>query len=460
MSLLRRLLQRPVKQFPERLVQRVVRESTALGGLAGQLGQGFDNGIHLDFANDFHYIKSPGQDPQIAPFTSLFTFTGDNLSMYRGANGLLRASVTNTPRIEYDANGRCLGLLIEGARTNLCLRSQDFATSWTNGGTTDSTNTITAPDGTLTADTLIEDGSTGLQHNIRQAITITADATHTFSVFVKAKERTKGALRFIDNASAAIGCQVFFDLTAGTLNNGGALSTGTYTSSSITPYANGWYRVTLTGAIGGGVTAARVQINIAITDGDIDHDGDNASGIYVWGAQLEQAVFASSYIPTTTASQARAADSVFRNVGTEVSAAIGTLFGVCDTQDLTSTNARFLILDGGDGNNRFGIRNANGGFGSAFSFGATVGDGSAIVGNTYVASELFKVAAALSTNDLAISVKGNTVATDNSLTSPLSLTRFFLGADPSGGTGLFGHILRADYWPERKPNSELQRLTS
>lgn len=84
MSIVRRVVQ-PV-------VKRVVQPIVAFGSGNSSVVDNFDNGIHLDFANDYHYIKRPGQEAQVAPFTNLFTFTGDNKSMYRGSNGLLRAS--------------------------------------------------------------------------------------------------------------------------------------------------------------------------------------------------------------------------------------------------------------------------------------------------------------------------------------------------------------------------------
>lgn len=84
MSIVRRVVQ-PV-------VRRVVQPIIAVGSGNASNVSNFDNGIHLDFANDYHYIKVPGQEARVDSFTNLFTFTGDNKSMYRGSNGLLRAS--------------------------------------------------------------------------------------------------------------------------------------------------------------------------------------------------------------------------------------------------------------------------------------------------------------------------------------------------------------------------------
>jgi hypothetical protein len=53
-------------------------------------------------------------------YADLITFTRASTGTYLDSDGLLKTATTNTPRIEYDANGNRKGLLIEEARTNLC----------------------------------------------------------------------------------------------------------------------------------------------------------------------------------------------------------------------------------------------------------------------------------------------------------------------------------------------------
>src|SRR3972149_3393455 len=112
-----------------KLSQPLTRRLMRPGMLAGRAMRGggadYEDGIHLDFVHDFHYVKVPGRPPIVADFESLFNFTGDNLSYYRGANGLLLPSVTNKKRREFDLLGNPLGLLIEGQRTNQILHSRD-----------------------------------------------------------------------------------------------------------------------------------------------------------------------------------------------------------------------------------------------------------------------------------------------------------------------------------------------
>ncbi len=93
------------------------------------------------------------------------------------------------------------GLLIEEARTNLVLQSEDFATTW--GQTASpivSTNTTVAPDNTTTGDTI---GSTATGSYVFQSITFTGDGTKAFSIFIKQGTSTVNRL-FVRDTTAGI----------------------------------------------------------------------------------------------------------------------------------------------------------------------------------------------------------------------------------------------------------------
>ena len=194
------------------------------------------------------------------------------------------------PRFDYDpATGASKGLLIEESRSNIYLRSDNFADSnWTKTRLSIQTDAIIAPDGAMTADKLIEDTTVSNTHTIGSNVTPPA-TPHTLSVFAKKGERDFIVLRLG-------GTNDFFNLNTG-------VATTNNNSPKITNFGNGWYRCTVTSSAG---TQGSFQLSAdGITS---SYTGDGTSGIYLWGAQLEAGAFPTSYIPTTIGTAARSAD--------------------------------------------------------------------------------------------------------------------------------------------------------
>lgn len=174
-------------------------------------------------------------------------------------------------------------------RTNLCLQSQTFDNAtWTKTRSSVSANAAIAPDGTMTADKLVEDATATSTHFARQSVTLAASTTYTHSVWAKASTRTG---IFIDISGVATGS---YDLSAGTCSIGGAGATG-----AITSCVSGWYRCELTVSSGAG---GATNIDVYLTSGGTSsYSGDGASGLFLWGAQVEAASASTKYIPTTAA---------------------------------------------------------------------------------------------------------------------------------------------------------------
>jgi hypothetical protein len=248
----------------------------------------------LDFANS---QKVPNN----------ITFTRSSIASYIDKNGYVNYADSNYPRIEYDPITReCKGLLLEDQSTNLCTSSNDFRVSgtwWTSLKVNLYPNSEISPDGTRNATLLTEDTSNG-QHFIYNTRT-GSNETLTFSVYAKASQRTKIGLQL--SSFATHSANVSFNLSDGTIISV-STSNADYTeiTGSIQVLSNGWYRCSLTATKGSVNTTNTPAISILDTSNNFIYTGDGTSGLYIFGAQLENLGFPSSYIPSSNIFTSRA----------------------------------------------------------------------------------------------------------------------------------------------------------
>ena len=239
-----------------------------------------DPSLVLNFQN------SKTLDPRI-------TFTRGSIGTYVDVNGLIRTASADQARFDHDpATGESLGLLIEGGRTNLHLYSEQISSWSTETGGSVTANAQISPDGNLTADVLTGTGYGSSAYLITSLLNAT---TYTFSIFLK----------YIDgneNIEIQIGDAPFARSITRVNSQTGTLvysSGGAAIVHPIKNYGNGWYRYSITRtttAAGGGFI-------------DINHVSSTISNVAVWGAQIENGEFPTSYIPTTSSQITRVSDS-------------------------------------------------------------------------------------------------------------------------------------------------------
>ena len=198
------------------------------------------------------------------------------------------------------------GLLIEEARTNLITDSESH--TYLNGDilVAQTANSGLAPDGTNTAIAFMETAGTGNHVSRRTGITIADNGNIIFSFFVKANGRTMGAIELFGSGTG--GAFAVFDLSTVQFGSASAYSGATNLSKSLENYGNGWFRVTLGITTASGGTAGTVQIRLYSPAGTNEYAGDATKGMYIWGMQLEQGFFPTSYIKTTGSTVTRNAD--------------------------------------------------------------------------------------------------------------------------------------------------------
>jgi hypothetical protein len=348
------------------------------------------------------------------------------------------------PRFDHDpVTLACKGLLIEEGRTNLLVRSEDFAdAAYSKAGASVSSISSTNPSGGATSQKITEDTSNG-GHGIETPVF--ASGTSTFSVFVKASGRSW--FRF-----SLLGVNTWFNISSGVIG-----TTGLGHTASIVSFGNGWYRVivTFTSAIANGALLRLAPDNNIAT-----YTGDGTSGIFIWGAQLEAGSFATSYIPTTTGTLARSAD-VCSITGGDFSGFYnpveGVLFATASTFSPSSIIRRIVFATDGTGSNRAGLLFNQG---SPPTFIASSGGSlSALISTTvFPVTSPVKIAGAYKVDDFAISANGSTVTNDTSGLVGVGINRLDIG-NQNNTDPLNGHIASLRYYRKRLPNAKLQALT-
>lgn len=178
--------------------------------------------------------------------------------------------------------------LVWQRRVNLLTYSEQFDNAiWVKTQATVTANAISAPDGLVTADKLI-DTAVNTYHYLARTASFISGVTYSRSVYGKAGELGNF---YIDFPSARFGsCNALIDLVSGSVQqpvNG---------VSAITSCGDGWYRVTLTATA---TVTGTGSVQIVLGTGSA-YLGNGINGLYIWGAQLEPGDLSSTYTPTTS----------------------------------------------------------------------------------------------------------------------------------------------------------------
>jgi len=405
------------------------------------------------FQRDFASLKTldHGTGPAI-------TFTRASGATYFDADGVLQTAANDTPRFDHDPlNGNSLGLLVEGARTNLHRYSEDFTAGWT--ATTDSAITsesVTGPAGATTVGKFVftSTAADNSKRLFRSAdITTVSGTEYTYSVWLKALDWQYVIINIsASTAVVSVAASSRFDLVNGTI-----FSTASG-SATIQSFGNGWYRCSVTSS-GNTITGMRPKV-ILVREGDGAAEfvaGDIGAGVYVWGAQLEGGAFPTSYIPTTASATAtRAAETpVVTPVSSFYNQAEGTMFVEASVQSQGAGRSVFVFNDDSD-DNRKSITLQDSAQMNVVSGGVS---SASLDGGTISASN--KIAGAYKVDDFALSLNGGSVATDTSGVLPVGVTRAYIGYRGTGvDTRTNGHIRKVAYWPKRLTDTLLEQLTT
>ena len=179
--------------------------------------------------------------------------------------------------------------LVEVCPWNLFTYSEDFANAdWVKVGSTISSNVLVAPNGTTTAEKLVEDTSNGVHIALQINASRNVNSIYAFSVYAKAGERTK--INLFNNGNGSGNAN--FDLSNGTAT----LIAGEF--ATIESVGNGWYRCVVGMQENSTVGNFNYHIRLLDASGNDSYTGNGTSGAYIWGAQVNLGT-AKPYFPTT-----------------------------------------------------------------------------------------------------------------------------------------------------------------
>jgi hypothetical protein len=359
----------------------------------------------------------------------------------------------DVPRLDY-LGSSCPSLLLEPQRTNLVLYSEQFDNAvWFNTeDTTVSANAGVSPDGYTNADKLIPQATSNL-HRIAQGIVVTAATPYTYSIFVKKSGYDYFLIRVGDGLFNNVG----YDLVNGTVTFAAIGYSG-----FIESYENDWFRLGFVRSFGGALATINMRPNNIIVNSNTipAFTGDGTSGAFVWGAQLEEGSYPTSYIPTLGTSVTRVADGASKTgISSLIGQTEGTVFTELDVRIIvpTSSPRRPISLEAGTDVNSLIINFATTGAIQIVLGGVTMDTGL----NVSSTNGVVKIAIAYSASGFVAFVNGILRDTYTGAWTQPTWSSIGVGGSVNTATREFGdRVAQALLFKTRLSNTELAQLTS
>ena len=238
------------------------------------VGQGYLHPVHTGEGDP---MMSPGDARAVPESAAYLPLDGEReLGGYPVAATITRATSAWCPDSTGQITEAAAGYAcFDGAdrTTNYAVHSQRLH-SWSLVNATVTQDIITAPDGTLTADSLDEDGTASTTH--RAYIShqyVTPGNPNSWSIYVKAGARTWARLyATTDNKYANVNLSTC------------ALGAYDATSASVSDQGGGWCRVSF--VFPPTVSSQAVTLYACEADNDCNFSGLSQVSLYAWGAQV------------------------------------------------------------------------------------------------------------------------------------------------------------------------------
>jgi hypothetical protein len=233
-----------------------------------------------------------------------FDFTRGSSATRVNEAGLIESVAANLPRINYE-NG--IGhLLLEPQRTNLVTYSENFTGYWAlQNASLIADNQAINPSGETFANKLNTSSTSAFSSLNRSESSAWDSKTLTVSCF--AKKITSDYIFFYNIGSIAGTNGTWFNINNGTV---GATGSG-FTNAKVENYGNGWYRCSAEITFGTGTN----YLYISNSDGNGNTTSTIGSQTYIWGTQLEEGSYPTSYIVSNSGSATTRLAETCNNAG-------------------------------------------------------------------------------------------------------------------------------------------------
>ena len=368
---------------------------------------------------------------------------------------------TDVPRLDYTGGG-CPSLLLEPESTNKIGYSEDFTqSSWTKeGNPTIESNVEISPTGSLNGSYLKAPVGTNISPRIVYYFGCASGQTYTGSIFVK--KDNVDYIRLLSTGATASTLNAYYNVSNGTLGTSGSPD-----KAKIEDYGNGWYRLSLVINTTQNTGSATFRVQLAKGDGVPTSTYDGTEKNIIFGAQLEQQSYATSYIPNygTAAGVTRSADD--GNSTGDVSSTINEEEGVffaymaALTSEATSSPAWISLSEGSSYNSYISIRYNTGANAIQVRYVANGGSAVQMSTTTIDRSNFNKIAFRWKANDFSLWINGSLIQTQTTwdIITANNLNRLSLEL-PSGGQNLYAKVREIRIYDKYESDAEMTKLTT
>ncbi len=395
-------------------------DATVVSGKAKLEGGGGGTLIEIDETKTYnHTFVAERTDLYFNRITSVSDISLDNVSV----KDITFSTDVDLARINYDSNGENGHILLEPTSTNLVTYSEDFS-EWDKGGsTTVTTNFAISPDGTQNATRFQTPTGSGTYLTLAASMTIGND--YTLTLYLK------------NNGGENVDIGVAASSTV-----------GTKTASIEVNLTNEWVRYELN-------FTADSNSNFVFID---NISNANSVDCLIWGAQLEELSYATSYIPSLTGSTVTRATETLNGSGnsTLINSTEGVLYAEIAALANDGTTRRISLSDGST-SNRVSLELDE----TSNKIKAFISSGGVSQILEYTASDLTqynKIAIKYKANDFALWLGGVERDTDVSGSVPIGLNTLEF-AQGSGSQKFYGKCKALTVFNEALSDDELELLT-